>query len=64
MRGVTITAPGQTATDPRKMPVADAARLPPLPVNGQLTRGEIDLRAASVAAAARDGVVSWGTLAG
>ena len=57
MRGVTITAPGQTATDPGKMPVA-AACLPRLPVNGRLTRDEIDLRAASVAAAARDGVVS------
>ena len=57
MRGVTITAPGQTATEPGKMPVA-AACLPRLPVNGRLTRGEIDLRTASVAAAARDGVVS------
>jgi hypothetical protein len=57
MRGVTITAPGQTATDPGKMPVA-AACLPRLPVNGRLTRSEIDLRAASVAAAAWDGVVS------
>ena len=39
------------------MPVA-AACLPRLPVNGRLTRSEIDLRAASVAAAARGGVVS------
>ena len=38
--------------------VATDACLPRLPVNGRLTRNEIDLRAASVAAAARDGVVS------
>ena len=35
-----------------------AACLPRLPVNGRLAHTEIDLRAAGVAAAARDGVVS------
>jgi len=52
MPGVTTTAPDPTHV------VADATCLPRLPVNGRLARTEIDLRAAGVAAAARDGAVS------
>src|SRR6476661_6934038 len=55
MRGVSTTAIAEPARAP-----TDAACLPRLPVNGRLARTEIDLRAAGVAAAARDGAVSSG----
>src|SRR4051794_38384756 len=61
MPGVTRTAldwPADQNLATDDVAVAEDACLPRLPVNGRFTRAEIDRRAAGVAVAARDGLVS------
>ena len=58
MLEVTITAPDRRATADLASDDAAVVDLPRLPVNGRISRSEIDRRAAGVAEAAREGAVS------